>query len=188
MTVSLQLQITHEVFRAYANSSLQLSTELSVKKSKSTLLYDSLFTAKQFVLASRPLRPTTRGIFQLNLCGNSPYVTSSLKKRWFCLLWIRLAFRQVYVSQIKRVIENSSYCSTHKSSVSTCFAEQTMPILRVLCYNGNLVTWTVVSLTTAKFKPLMFSLSGFSLFYIANMFILMNLYDFCLLPTQFYYI
>jgi hypothetical protein len=31
------------------------------------------------------------------------------------------------------------------------------PILRILCYNGSLVTWTVVSSTTAKFKPLIFS-------------------------------
>jgi hypothetical protein len=32
-----------------------------------------------------------------------------------------------------------------------------MPILRILCYNGSLVTWTVVSMTTAKFKPLIYS-------------------------------
>jgi hypothetical protein len=25
-----------------------------------------------------------------------------------------------------------------------------MPILRILCYNGSLVTWTVVGLTTAQ--------------------------------------
>jgi hypothetical protein len=31
-----------------------------------------------------------------------------------------------------------------------------MSILRNLCYNGSLVTWTVVSLTTAKFQPLIF--------------------------------
>jgi hypothetical protein len=37
-------------------------------------------------------------------------------------------------------------------------SEQIMPILRLLCYNGSLVTWTVVGLTTAKFKPLIFSL------------------------------
>jgi hypothetical protein len=36
--------------------------------------------------------------FQLNSCGNSPYVTSSLTRRWVCLLWICLAFRQVYMS------------------------------------------------------------------------------------------
>jgi hypothetical protein len=38
-----------------------------------------------------------------------------------------------------------------------------MPNLRILCYNGSLVIWTVVSLTTAKFKPLIFSMSGFTL-------------------------
>jgi hypothetical protein len=30
----------------------------------------------------------------------SPYVTSSLTRRWVCLLWICLAFRQVYISHI----------------------------------------------------------------------------------------
>jgi hypothetical protein len=51
----------------------------------------------------------------------------------------------------------------------------------ILCYNGSLVTWTVVSLTTAKFKPLIFSVFGFALSYTANMFILVILYDFCFL-------
>jgi hypothetical protein len=36
----------------------------------------------------------------------------------------------------------------------------------------------VVSLTTAKFKPLIFSMSGFALSYTVNVFILMILYDF----------
>jgi hypothetical protein len=75
-------------------------------KSKSELLYDWRFTANQFVLASSPLRPTARHFFQLNSCANSPYVTSSLTIRWVCLLWICLAFRQVYISHIKHVIEN----------------------------------------------------------------------------------
>jgi hypothetical protein len=57
----------------------------------------------------------------------------------------------------------------HKSSVSTAFAEDIMLILHILCYNGSLVTRTVVSLTTANFKPLMFSMSGFALSYTANM-------------------
>jgi hypothetical protein len=43
-------------------------------------------------------------------------------------------------------------------------------------------------LITAKFKPLMFSMSGFTLFYNPTMFILMILYDFCLLPAQFCYV
>jgi hypothetical protein len=60
-----------------------------------------------------------------------------------------------------------------------------MPILR---YNGSLVAWTVVSLTTAKLKPFIFSMSGFILSYTTNTFILMILYDFCLSPAQFCYI
>jgi hypothetical protein len=38
--------------------------------------------------------------FLLNSCGNSPYVTSSLTRRWGCVLWICMAFRQVYISRI----------------------------------------------------------------------------------------
>jgi hypothetical protein len=45
----------------------------------------------------------------------------------------------------------------------------------------------VISLTAAKFKPCIFSMSGFTLSCASNMFILMILYDFCLLPAQFYY-
>jgi hypothetical protein len=36
------------------------------------------------------------------------------------------------------------------------------------CYNGSLVTWKVVTSTTGKFKPLIFSVSGFALSYAAN--------------------
>jgi hypothetical protein len=118
--------------------------------------------------------------YKLNLCCHSLYVTPFQMRRWVCLLWICLAFRQ-------HVIENSSFCIMYKSSVSTGFGKQNMPIVCILCYNGSLVTWRVVSLTAAKFKPLIFSTSGFDLSYIANMFILMILYDFCLLPALFCY-
>jgi hypothetical protein len=64
---------------------------LIVAKSKS--LYDWWYTATKFILASSPLRITTTDYFQLNPCGNSPYVTSSPTRRWVCLLWICLAFR-----------------------------------------------------------------------------------------------
>jgi hypothetical protein len=55
-------------------------------------------------------------------------------------------------------------------------------------YNGSLVILTVVSLTTAKFKPLIFSMSVFTFSYAANTFILLIPYDFCLSPAQFCYI
>jgi hypothetical protein len=51
----------------------------------------------------------------------------------------------------------SSFCTTHKSFISTGFTEQSMHILRILRYNGCSVTSTVVSLATAKFKPLVFT-------------------------------
>jgi hypothetical protein len=41
----------------------------------------------------------------------------------------------------------------------------------------------VVHMTVAKFKHLIFSVSGFALFNVANIFILMILDDFCLLPA-----
>jgi hypothetical protein len=71
-----------------------------IYKSKSELLYDWRFTANRFVLASVPWGSRPVIFFQLNPCGHSPYVTSSLTRRWFCLLRICLAFRQVYVSHI----------------------------------------------------------------------------------------
>jgi hypothetical protein len=75
-------------------------------KWKSKLPYDWRFTANQFVLASGPLRPTTwHFFFQLKSCGNSPYVTSSLTRRWVCLLWMCLAFHHVYISHIYHITE-----------------------------------------------------------------------------------
>jgi hypothetical protein len=49
--------------------------------------------------------------------------------------------------------------------------------LSYLCYNGSLVTSTVVASTAAKFKPLLFSMSSFSFSYAANMFILIIWYN-----------
>jgi hypothetical protein len=46
----------------------------------------------------------------------------------------------------------------HKILLSKSFPKEITPILRMLCYNGSLVNWAVVSLTTAKFKPHMFKL------------------------------
>jgi hypothetical protein len=73
-------------------SGYRLATELSSElESESELLYDWRFTANQFILALSPLRPTT-SIFQLNTCGYSPYVTSSLTRGLVCRLQLLLAF------------------------------------------------------------------------------------------------
>jgi hypothetical protein len=59
----------------------------SKSKSKSKSLYNWRFTVNQFVLAPSPSRLAIRGFFfQLNSCGHSPYITSSLTQRWVCPL------------------------------------------------------------------------------------------------------
>jgi hypothetical protein len=71
----------------------------------------------------------------------------------------------------------------YAASVSPGVVQQIMPILLTLSYNGNLVTWTVVRFTAAKFKPLIFSMLGFALSYETNILVFMILYDLCLLPA-----
>jgi hypothetical protein len=56
-----------------------------------------------------------------------------------------------------------------------------------LHYNDSLDTWTVIHMTASKFKPLIFSVSGSPLSYVANIFIFMILDDVCLLPARFCY-
>jgi hypothetical protein len=46
----------------------------------------------------------------------------------------------------------------------------------------------VVHLTAAKFKPLIFSVSGFAFSDVANIFSYMILYDLCLLAARFRYV
>jgi hypothetical protein len=179
----LQISLYYSIHKVFSSQHL---VQNWTANSKSKLLYDWRFTATQFVLAPSPLRLASRFFFQLNPCGHSPYVTSCLTRRWVCFLWIFLTFRRVYVSHIKHVTGNSSLCTIYKASVSIRFAKQIIPILCILCYNGGLVTWTVVRLTFTKFKPLIFSMSGFTLSYTANMSITMILYDFCFLPAYFF--
>jgi hypothetical protein len=62
-------------------------------------------------------------------------------------------------------------CNIYKASCSPGSLQQIMPYM-----------------TAAKFKPLLFPVSGFDLSNIANIFIFMILYDFCLLPTWFCYV
>jgi hypothetical protein len=56
------------------------------------------------------------------------------------------------------------------------------------CYNGHLVTGTVIRLTAAKLKPLIFSVSGFTFSNDSNICIFMILYGLCLLPAQYHYV
>jgi hypothetical protein len=55
-----------------------------------------------------------------------------------------------------------------------------------LHYHNSLDTWTVVHMTATKFKPPIFSVSGFALSSVANIFMILD--DFCLLPAWFCYV
>jgi hypothetical protein len=59
---------------------------------------DSRYTVSQFVLAKSHLRLTTSNfIFQLNTCGYSPYVSSSLTRGWACRLHLLLALASAVI-------------------------------------------------------------------------------------------
>jgi hypothetical protein len=52
--------------------------------------------------------------FQLNTCGNSPYVTSSLTRRWACLLWICLALKHlIFYSRHRNKIKCTVHCTVN---------------------------------------------------------------------------
>jgi hypothetical protein len=72
--------------------------------------------------------------------------------------------------------------SIYKPSASPGFPKYIMRIL--LFYATTVASSLERSYLNTKFKPLIFSMSGFALSCTANMFILMILYDFCLLPAQ----
>jgi hypothetical protein len=56
-----------------------------------------------------------------------------------------------------------------------------------LHYNDSLVTWTVIHMTAAKFNLLIFSVLGFALSNVTNIFIFLILDGFCLLTAWFCY-
>jgi hypothetical protein len=129
-----------------------------IGKSNSKLIYDVRFTANQFILVSNPLRPTTRDIF---LNWALAIIVLIWNPFWRGDRFVSYEYAWPFVKHMYRtysMLLKSSFCTVYKSSVSTGFAKQIMSILRILCYNGSLVTWTVVSLTIAKFRPLMYFL------------------------------
>jgi hypothetical protein len=66
------------------------------------LIYDWRFTVNRFVLVTSPLRFTTSNfIFQLNNCGCSPYVTSSLSRGWVCRLQLLLLVASAVILRSK---------------------------------------------------------------------------------------
>jgi hypothetical protein len=134
------------------SESESVTTTSGPAKSESKLLYDWRFTANQFVLAPNLLRLTTRVFFNWILAIIN-YVTSSLTRRWIFMITMLGLLSSVSIAQIE---------CFWKFFVLHYVIVQVLCQYR-LCYNGSLVTWTVVRLTTPKFKPLIFSTSGFAL-------------------------
>jgi hypothetical protein len=70
----------------------------ALSESESELLYDWRFNAKQFVLATSPLRLTTSNfIYQLKTYSYSPYVTSYLTRGWVCRLQLLLVLASAVI-------------------------------------------------------------------------------------------
>jgi hypothetical protein len=68
---------------------------------ESELLYDWRFTTYQFVLVTTPWDSRLVNFFQLNICGYSPYVTSSLKRGWVCPLQLLLVFASAVIPRFQ---------------------------------------------------------------------------------------
>jgi hypothetical protein len=82
---------------------------------------------------------------------------------------------------------NVCVCYTRSLPVQVQYS-RSCPIFSSSNHNGSLVTWTVVCLTAAKFKPFIFLTSDFALFSAPNVCIFMISYDFCLLSAKFCYV
>jgi hypothetical protein len=82
-------------------------------------------------LGAKPLEDQDQRFFfflQLNPCGLSPYITSSLMRRWVCLLWRGFAFVKCTHHTYSMLLKNLP-CASYTSPVSRDFAEQIKCIL-----------------------------------------------------------
>jgi hypothetical protein len=76
------------------------------------------------------------------------------------------------IHNVQELINDSNTIFPRPLSVQAQYS-RLCPISSSFRYNGSLVTWTAVWLTAAKFKPLVFPVSGFALSNVANIFIVM---------------
>jgi hypothetical protein len=82
-------------WRWYGPQKCRLTFSVLSGQSESELLYDWRFTTNQFVLATSPFETHDQYFFlQMNTCGYSPYVTSSLILGSVCRLKFLMGPRQ----------------------------------------------------------------------------------------------
>jgi hypothetical protein len=140
---------------------------------------------QSFHLGVKPLEPHDQRLF----LQPNPYATSSLTRRYLGRLWIGLALSSIRILVAHVACYWKFFLLDYiKVLWQSGYGKQIITVLLILCFNGRLVTVTVVSLTATKFKPHIFSACRFTLSYAVHMFIIMILYDFYLLPAQFCYI
>jgi hypothetical protein len=125
-------------------SLLKLSTDSATTLSQSYFMTGGLqpisSSWRQAPSASRP--DISFATKPLPLCN-----TLSVERMGLSLMNMLGHFSSASISYIA-CYENSSLCTAYKSSVSPGFAKQVMSILRILCYNGSLVTTTTQSYVT----------------------------------------
>jgi hypothetical protein len=126
--------------------------------SESELLYRLVLPLISSSWCQAPWGTKTEICFQLNNCGHSPNVTSSLTRGWVCLLRVGFVFVKCTYRTYNTLL-NILPCALYTSRVAVQ-ALQSRSCLSYLCVNGSLVIWKAVSLTAAKFNPLIFSTSG----------------------------
>jgi hypothetical protein len=92
-----------QIFFAVSDLRLPFSSPPTTRKVKVKVTVRLAVYRQSICLGVKPLETHDQNTIcysQLNPFDISPYVTSSLTRRWVCLLWICLAFRQVYISHI----------------------------------------------------------------------------------------
>jgi hypothetical protein len=95
-----------------------------------------------------------------------------------------MSLLSVYVQFTFYMLLNACIYNIYKSSVQAQYS-RSCPIISSSGYNSSLVVaLTGLCLTAARFKPLIFPVSGFALSNVANIWIFVILYDFNLLPAQ----
>jgi hypothetical protein len=145
-------------------------SKLCLVKSKSNSCYDRQSVAHS-VLMSTPIWSSWP---DFNYC-----LTVTVLSLWGALSDERTSL--VYIQLL--LVNKTCICTIYTWPLSVLTEDsRSCPILSSSHYNGSLVTWTVVRFT-AKFKPLIFSVPGFAFSHVANIYIFIILYNFCLLPA-----
>jgi hypothetical protein len=127
-----------------------LASWIQSRVQTSELFHYWRFTANQFVLATSPLRLTTRiFIFQQNICGYSPYVSSSLTRGWICCMQLMLDFASA-------VILKSESHGTHDHILLSQIRDSSNLMGQVPVYislMNSLLNWVLSLMLTTDGQP-----------------------------------